>query len=225
MRKLLGVVLAVAVVVAALSLFGGTREAPSAVDRPAAARVTAKEPRAERALQPGETRADARARWIREQADARAKMVERIAEATAARQRRAAAAPDGEAVAERAVAPAAVPGEEGAAGPGLVDRSGTRGYLVRVMNEDLIPLADECYELAKVDKPELAGLLEFELAIVGDEEVGGVVEAAEPGHGNGIADVGLIECVRESLMATTLPPPPSGGRDEIMLSLRFGPDE
>lgn len=38
-------------------------------------------------------------------------------------------------------------------------------------------------------------------------------------------DAGLLECVRESLMAVTLPPPTEGGRDRFMLSMRFAADE
>ena len=107
----------------------------------------------------------------------------------------------------------------------MLDRTGNRAYLARVLSDDLIPLADECYQLAREREPDLAGMLVLSLDIVGDEEVGGVVDAAAPAANNELADPGLLECVRESLLATTLPPPEQGGRDSVELSLRFAPDE
>jgi len=107
----------------------------------------------------------------------------------------------------------------------MVDRSGNREYLMRVMNEELIPLADECYAMAREKNPELAGMMAVDVGLVGDEDVGGVVEEVGVSASNEIKDEGLLECVRESLMAVTLPPPEQGGRDEFMLSMRFAPDE
>jgi hypothetical protein len=120
----------------------------------------------------------------------------------------------------------AEPPDEAEPEPGnLVDRTGNHGYLMKVMNEDLIPLADECYALARETQPELAGMLVIDVEIIGDEEIGGVVETAAPGQSNELADPALVECVRESLLSTTLPPPPEGGKDAISLSLRLSPDD
>lgn len=120
----------------------------------------------------------------------------------------------------------AEPPEEAEPEPGnLTDRTGNHGYLMKVMNEDLMPLADECYALARETEPDLAGMLVIDVEIIGDEEIGGVIETAAPGQTNELADPGLIECVRESLLSTTLPPPPEGGKDAISLSLRLSPDE
>lgn len=121
---------------------------------------------------------------------------------------------------------AAEPPDEAEPQPGnLTDRTGNHGYLMKVMNEDLMPLADECYALARETQPELAGMLVIDVEIIGDEEIGGVIETAAPGQSNELTDPGLIECVRESLLSTTLPPPPEGGKDAISLSLRLEPDE
>jgi hypothetical protein len=120
----------------------------------------------------------------------------------------------------------AEPPEEAEPEPGnLTDRTGNHGYLMKVMNEDLMPLADECYALARETQPELAGMLVIDVEIIGDEDIGGVIETATPGQDNELADPALLECVRESLLSTTLPPPPEGGKDAISLSLRLEPDE
>lgn len=116
--------------------------------------------------------------------------------------------------------------EDAAPTPGaLIDRSGNHGYLMKVMNEELMPLVDECYELARGTRPELAGMLVLDVEILGDAEIGGVVESIAAGSNNELTDPALNECVRESLLSTTLPAPPQGGRDAISLSLRLSPDE
>ncbi len=118
------------------------------------------------------------------------------------------------------------PNETSPTPPGsLTDRSGNRGYLLRTMNEDLMPLADECYALARAQDPTLQGMLALNLEVLSDEELGGVVDTIDLAPANELKDPALLECVRESLLATTLPPPPHGGRDAFMLSLRLTPDE
>ena len=125
----------------------------------------------------------------------------------------------------REAAKAEAPGEAPSEPGNLVDRTGNHGYLMKVMNEDLMPLVDECYALARETQPELAGMLVVNVDIIGDEEIGGVIEAVVPGQGNELLDPGLHECVRESLSSTTLPPPPEGGKDAVALSLRLEPDD
>lgn len=106
----------------------------------------------------------------------------------------------------------------------VVDRSGDHGYLMKVMNEELMPLVDECYELARASKPALAGTLVLDVQILGDEEIGGVVDSVAPANINEVDDPTMNECVRESLLSITLPAPPKGGRDAIWLSVPLGPD-
>ena len=107
----------------------------------------------------------------------------------------------------------------------LRDRTGDHGDLLRVMNEELMPLADECYALARDTNPELEGLLVLDIDIIGDEEIGGVIEAVRPGEANELVDPDLLECMRESLFATTLPEPEESGRDAISLSMPLGPKD
>lgn len=126
---------------------------------------------------------------------------------------------------EQASPPTAVDDRDRQPTPGgLTDRTGKHGYLLDVMNHDLLPLADECYALARETDPELAGMLIMSIELIGDDELGGVVETAEPASNNELANADLIECVRESLLSTTLPPPPTDGRDALELSLRLEPE-
>jgi hypothetical protein len=105
----------------------------------------------------------------------------------------------------------------------LTDRTGNHGHMVKVMNEELMPLVDECYALAHETQPGLMSMLVLDVEMIGDEELGGVVESVNVGQGNEVADPALIECVQESLLGITLPPPPEGGREALQLQLR--PDE
>ncbi len=119
---------------------------------------------------------------------------------------------------------AAAPEEETTPTPGdLKDRSGNHEYLLKVMNEELMPLADECYALARDANPDIEGLLVLDIDIIGDEEIGGVIEEVRPGEANELVDPMLLECMRESLYATTLPRPEESGRDGISLSMPLGP--
>lgn len=106
----------------------------------------------------------------------------------------------------------------------LKDRSGNHSYLLKVMNEELMPLADECYALALEQNPTLKGDLMLNIETIGDEEIGGVVEVVEPGPDNQIVDPLLLECMRESIFATTLPAPDESGRDAFMLSMPLHPE-
>lgn len=216
------VVMVAAVIAAVVLLTGGP--GPTSVRSTERGEV-AKVVQVDRETRPGETRAEARARRVKDQAAPRAALHERITAAMAARESQAGRRVGGEEEVEAAAVQAKEAAKEGEAeAPAMIDRTGKKGYLTQVMSRDLLPLADECYELARERKPDLAGMLVMEVEILSDEEHGGVVDAAEPGQTNELADAELIECVRESLLATTLPPPPSGGRDAVMLSMRFSPD-
>ena len=106
----------------------------------------------------------------------------------------------------------------------LKDRSGNHGYLLKIMNEELMPLADECYALALERDPTLAGELMLNIETIGDEQIGGIVEVVEPDPDNQIVDRQLLECMRESIFATTLPAPDESGRDAFMLSMPLQPE-
>lgn len=117
------------------------------------------------------------------------------------------------------------PDDEAPTPGNLIDRTGNHGHMVKVMNEDLMPLVDECYALARETQPELTGLLVLNVEMIGDEDIGGVVESAVLGPENELVDPALVECVQESLLSVTLPPPPEGGKEELQLHMRLEPEE
>lgn len=229
MRKLLVmIVLAAAVLSGVWLVLGGPAareaEAPAGAQRAAVTQVEAKRGAGQDASARGFGSGEAREQKIRAQAAERAVMHQRITEQLA---RRAAAKKNGAAEPEAAHEQAAKveAAEEDVVVDRLqvVDQTGERGYLMKVMNEELMPLADECVQMAQERRPELAGLLAVDVNLVGDEDVGGVVEEVAASGLSELKDAELIECVRESMLAVTLPPPPQGGRDAFMLSIPVEP--
>ena len=112
------------------------------------------------------------------------------------------------------------------AGEGLKDRSGGQlSGLMKDLQEDLMPLADECYAQALERDPKLAGGLGLQFAIIGDEDIGGLVESVELEDDSDIQDPEMIECMRETLLSTIFPAPDDSGSTDVRLTLRFSPDE
>lgn len=115
--------------------------------------------------------------------------------------------------------------EQESTSEGLRDRTGNHGYLVKAMKEELMPLIDECLVMARERQPALSGFLIIDLEIISDEEIGGVVDTVGPGTDNEVVDPGLLECVTESILSATLPPPPEGGRDPVSFSVPVASEE
>jgi hypothetical protein len=113
-------------------------------------------------------------------------------------------------------------GDAPAPGPGLTDRIGGRDALMAALNQELMPLADECIEQAGERNPELRGMLALELELVADAELGAVIDAAGYPATNEVHDPELLDCIRETALSTSLPPPPEGGREAFMLTMPIG---
>ncbi len=136
-------------------------------------------------------------------------------------------------LASRQTAPAADGGSAQAAPPrsptdprppgNLRDKIGGREALVARLNEDFMPLAAECIEQAQARTPQLAGMLAIGLETIADEELGAVVEVADPAPTSTVMDPLLLECIRESAFSLTLPPPLTSGREKFELTLPIGP--
>jgi len=98
-------------------------------------------------------------------------------------------------------------------------------YIRAVMKEQLVPVAQDCYNTALGRDPKLGGTLVLKFTIIGSEDIGGVVEDAEIGRDSTLASEFMRECLRESTMALTFDPPPDGGRVEVSYPLTFEPGD
>lgn len=120
-------------------------------------------------------------------------------------------------------------GDRDEAGDGahrIKDKSdGELSDLMDAVSKDLMPLADECYEAAVERDPTIAGMIDINLEVVGDEDVGGIVESFELGDENEIQDEQMIECIRETTLSTLFPAPADTGRRGARLTLRFEPEQ
>lgn len=105
----------------------------------------------------------------------------------------------------------------------LRNNLGGRDALVAHLNEEFMPLASECLEQAEARSPRLSGMLAIRLETIADEELGAVVDAAEPAPTNNVVDPLLLECIRESALSLTLPPPLTSGREKFEITLPVGP--
>lgn len=106
----------------------------------------------------------------------------------------------------------------------LIDRSnGELGTLVTALNDDFMPLVDECYEQARAVSPELSGMLDLQVRLVADPEYGALVESIEHGVENEIVHPELDACIRETLLSTLFPVEEERGATDMRITLRFEP--
>jgi hypothetical protein len=146
-------------------------------------------------------------------------MYERILERQKLQRRSGAANPGG------ADADPATRRDDAEPDPGMKNRMGPEHEAtVQAINRELLPLVDECIELAKSRNQPATGMLAISVSAIGDEEVGSVVEAVDFPENNELHDPDLLECVRESSLAMSLPPPPEGGRTDFMITMNVEPD-
>tara|TARA_R110002073_G_scaffold336372_1_gene532585 strand:- start:3478 stop:3945 length:468 start_codon:yes stop_codon:yes gene_type:complete len=107
----------------------------------------------------------------------------------------------------------------------LNDKTGDTSEWQARQTEVLGELIGECYDLAKVESPELQGNLGVSFQLLGEPEIGGLVDSvAFSEEYSTIEDANLLECVEQSLYALELDPPPSGTAVARYLTLRLGED-
>lgn len=93
-------------------------------------------------------------------------------------------------------------------------------YIQDRIREDFVPLAKQCYEAALEREPGIAGRLVLSFVIVGDEDVGGIVESAELDPASTITEKELVECMRESMLSLSFVAPEGGG--SVTVTYPFG---
>lgn len=97
-------------------------------------------------------------------------------------------------------------------------------YIQARIREDFFPLARECYEAALERDATLAGRLVMSFNIVGDDDVGGIVESAETTEDSTLVDKELLYCMRESMLSMSFEAPANGGTVSVVYPFVFSPD-
>lgn len=99
-----------------------------------------------------------------------------------------------------------------------------KAYIQARIKEDLLPIAQECYESALEEQPKLGGKLVMQFSIVGDQSVGGVVDQADVDPTSEISHPDLLECMKESMLSLSFPPPEGGGTVSVTYPFVFASD-
>lgn len=92
----------------------------------------------------------------------------------------------------------------------------------QALHRDFMPLVDECLELARDRSVALTGTLQIDVGLVGDPDLGAVVDTVAFGdraQGPDAYDTEMMQCLRETALSLQLPPPSQGGRADMMFTI------
>ncbi len=98
-------------------------------------------------------------------------------------------------------------------------------YIQERVRNEFFPLALKCYGDALEQSPELGGRIVFAFNIVGDAKTGGIVEAVDVLNESTLRDPDVIDCMRQSFLSVTFPPPASGGEVTVIYPIEFSNDD
>lgn len=104
--------------------------------------------------------------------------------------------------------------------PGIEPR-----YIQDAFRSQFFPLAKKCYVDALGKTPDIRGKIVLWFVIVGDAKVGGIVESVDVLNKSTLRDPEVIECIRESFLGVTFPPPKNGGYVTVEYPIVFSPDD
>lgn len=95
---------------------------------------------------------------------------------------------------------------------------------IREVIRDAIPLVKECYELGLRGAPELAGTLKVTFTIIGEPEVGGIVESVQIPDDSPLAQQPTMrECIEQTMLSLEFPQPTGGGKVKVTYPFTFRP--
>jgi hypothetical protein len=85
-------------------------------------------------------------------------------------------------------------------------------YVRGVLQHHIMPLVRACYDEANARDRTLGGKLVLVMTLLGNRELGGVVESVDPDvDASTVRDPRLLACVTESILALTFEGPSDGG--------------
>jgi hypothetical protein len=98
-------------------------------------------------------------------------------------------------------------------------------YIQQHVRSEFFGPAAQCYADAQQRLPDPRGQVVFWFTIVGDEKVGGIVESVDALEESTLRDPDMIECMRQSFLSVTFPPPKEGGYVTVKYPVAFAPDD
>ncbi|MBX3258306.1 MAG: AgmX/PglI C-terminal domain-containing protein [Labilithrix sp.] len=100
-------------------------------------------------------------------------------------------------------------------------------YVQSVIREDMVPMTRGCYEELLTRRPDAGGRIEMVFKIVGDDQLGGIIEEAEldGGVAGAFGDPEMETCIRESLLSLAFRPPPKDGWVTVVYPIELSPGD
>jgi hypothetical protein len=98
-------------------------------------------------------------------------------------------------------------------------------YIQEHVRNEFFDLAKGCYADAIPKLANPRGRVVFWFTIVGDEKIGGIVESVAVLDESTLRDPEMIECMRQSFLSVTFPPPRGGGWVTVGYPIEFSPGE
>ncbi|MFO7565734.1 MAG: hypothetical protein R6X02_24035 [Enhygromyxa sp.] len=97
-------------------------------------------------------------------------------------------------------------------------------YVAGIVREQLIPLARACYE--DIAPRGTEGGMTVGVVVLGDAEIGGVIERVDITDADPSIEGDMTECIRQAAYDLEFDPPEEGqGAQEFQMSLRFSSEE
>jgi hypothetical protein len=88
--------------------------------------------------------------------------------------------------------------------------------------QEIVPLIKECYDVALEQEPTMGGKIVVEFVIIGEEEIGGLVESSQVvAEQSDVKSPPFLECVQETMYAIELDAPEGGGSTTIRYPFNF----
>ena len=94
----------------------------------------------------------------------------------------------------------------------------------RVRN-DFFGVARQCYADALKKEPGLKGEIVLHFVIVGNANIGGIVESVDVLNRSTLRDPEMIDCMRDQFLSVTFPPPEGGGSVVVTYPIIFSPED
>jgi hypothetical protein len=101
---------------------------------------------------------------------------------------------------------------------------------IRTVVRELIPVIRDCYNTELEDDEEFSARVVTQFTILGDEDIGGVVDDAsidvensEFSNEDPVAQARFSECIYESMYTMEFDPPEGGGRVQVTYPFSFAP--
>jgi hypothetical protein len=98
-------------------------------------------------------------------------------------------------------------------------------YIRESVQQQFFPVASKCYSDALGANPKLGGQIDLWFVVVGDAKIGGIVESVDVLNKSTLRDPEVIECLRESFLGVTFPPPKGGGVVTVEYPIVFSNDD